>query len=66
LDEFVVGKFGDGVDAEGVSMARPVGRASVLVTNTAVPSGLKPSVSQHLRDTRFPDVVAALSSNPTA
>jgi len=28
-----------------------------LVTNTAVPSGLKPSVSEHLRDTTFPYVV---------
>jgi hypothetical protein len=28
-----------------------------LVTNTAVPSGLKPSVSQHLRHTNFPYVV---------
>jgi hypothetical protein len=30
-----------------------------LVTNTAVPSGLKPSVSQHLRDTKFPYGVPA-------
>lgn len=30
-----------------------------LVTNTAIPSGLKPSVSQHLRDTSFPYVVPA-------
>jgi len=28
-----------------------------LVTNTAVPSGLKPSVSEHLRDSSFPYVV---------
>jgi hypothetical protein len=28
-----------------------------LVTNTAVPSGLKPSVAEHLRDARFPYVV---------
>jgi hypothetical protein len=28
-----------------------------LVTNTAVPSGLKPSVAEHLRDTQFPYVV---------
>jgi hypothetical protein len=28
-----------------------------LVTNTAVPSGLKPSVAGHLRDSRFPYVV---------
>ena len=28
-----------------------------LVTNTAVPSGLKPSVTEHLRGTRFPYVV---------
>jgi hypothetical protein len=30
-----------------------------LVTNTAVASGLKPSVSQHLRDSSFPYVVPA-------
>ena len=30
-----------------------------LVTNTAVPSGLKPSVSGHLRDNNFPYVVPA-------
>jgi hypothetical protein len=30
-----------------------------IVTNTAVPSGLTPSVSQHLRDTKFPYVVPA-------
>jgi hypothetical protein len=30
-----------------------------LVTNTAVPSGLKPSVSKHLRDSSFPYVVPA-------
>ena len=30
-----------------------------LVTNMAVPSGLKPSVSQHLRDSNFPYVVPA-------
>ncbi|MFF3878296.1 DUF4331 family protein [Streptomyces sp. NPDC001978] len=30
-----------------------------LVTNTAVPSGLKPSVAQHLRTDRFPYVVPA-------
>jgi hypothetical protein len=30
-----------------------------LVTNTAVPSGLKPSVSGHLRDSNFPYVVPA-------
>lgn len=30
-----------------------------LVTNTAVPSGLKPSVTQHLRTDRFPYVVPA-------
>ena len=30
-----------------------------LVTNTAVPSGLKPSVSKHLRDSNFPYVVPA-------
>ena len=30
-----------------------------LVVNTAVPSGLKPSVSQQLRDTNFPYVVPA-------
>ena len=30
-----------------------------LVTNTAVPSGLKPSVSKHLRDSNFPFVVPA-------
>jgi hypothetical protein len=30
-----------------------------LVTNTAVPSGLKPSVAAHLRDTNFPHVVPA-------
>jgi hypothetical protein len=30
-----------------------------LVTNTAVASGLKPSVSQHLRDKTFPYVVPA-------
>ena len=30
-----------------------------LVTNTAVPSGLKPSVSEHLRDSNFPYVVPA-------
>jgi hypothetical protein len=30
-----------------------------LVTNTAVPSGLKHSVSEHLRDARFPYVVPA-------
>jgi Domain of unknown function (DUF4331) len=29
-----------------------------LVTNTAVPSGLKPSVAQHLRNGQFPYVVA--------
>jgi hypothetical protein len=28
-----------------------------LVTNMAVPSGLKPSVAQHLRGTNFPYVV---------
>ncbi len=28
-----------------------------LVTNTAVPSGLKPSVAEHLRNTKFPYVV---------
>jgi hypothetical protein len=28
-----------------------------LVTNAAVPSGLKPSVAEHLRDTQFPYVV---------
>jgi hypothetical protein len=28
-----------------------------LVTNTAIPSGLKPSISQQLRDTSFPYVV---------
>jgi hypothetical protein len=32
-----------------------------LVTNTAVPSGLKPSVSQQLRDSKFPYVVPASS-----
>ena len=31
-----------------------------LVLDTAVPSGLKPSVSQHLRGKNFPYVVAAL------
>ena len=30
-----------------------------LVTNTAVPSGLKPAVSKHLRDSNFPYVVPA-------
>jgi len=30
-----------------------------LVTNTAVPSGLKPSQSEHLRDSNFPYVVPA-------
>jgi len=30
-----------------------------LVTNTAVPSGLKPSVAKHLRDSNFPYVVPA-------
>ena len=30
-----------------------------LVTSTAVPSGLKPSVSKHLRDSNFPYVVPA-------
>jgi hypothetical protein len=30
-----------------------------LVTNAAVPSGLKPSVSGHLRDAQFPYVVPA-------
>jgi hypothetical protein len=30
-----------------------------LVTNMAVPSGLKPSISQHLRDSNFPYVVPA-------
>jgi Domain of unknown function (DUF4331) len=30
-----------------------------LVTDTAVPSGLKPSVAKHLRDTNFPYVVPA-------
>ena len=30
-----------------------------LVTNTAVPAGLKPSVSKHLRDSSFPYVVPA-------
>jgi hypothetical protein len=30
-----------------------------LVTNTAVRSGLKPSVSEHLRDSNFPYVVPA-------
>jgi hypothetical protein len=30
-----------------------------LVVNTAVPSGLKPSVSEHLRSGNFPYVVAA-------
>jgi hypothetical protein len=30
-----------------------------LVMNTAVPSGLKPSVSEQLRDTKFPYVVPA-------
>src|SRR5262249_52914805 len=30
-----------------------------LVTNTAVPSGLKPSISGHLRDSNFPYVVPA-------
>jgi Domain of unknown function (DUF4331) len=30
-----------------------------LVTDTAVPSGLKPSVATHLRDSRFPYVVPA-------
>jgi Domain of unknown function (DUF4331) len=30
-----------------------------LVTNTAVPSGLKPSVTKHLRDSNFPFVVPA-------
>ena len=30
-----------------------------LVTNTAVPSGLKPSVTKHLRESNFPFVVPA-------
>jgi hypothetical protein len=30
-----------------------------LVANTAVPSGLKPSVAEHLRDSNFPYVVPA-------
>jgi hypothetical protein len=30
-----------------------------LVTNTAVPSGLKPAVAKHLRDADFPYVVPA-------
>ncbi len=30
-----------------------------LVTNTAVPSGLKPSVTEHQRDSSFPYVVPA-------
>jgi hypothetical protein len=30
-----------------------------LVTNTAVPSGLKPSVAEHQRDSNFPYVVPA-------
>ena len=30
-----------------------------LVVNTAVPSGLKPSVSEHLRSGQFPYVVPA-------
>jgi Domain of unknown function (DUF4331) len=30
-----------------------------LVMNTAVPSGLKPSISEHLRDSKFPYVVPA-------
>ena len=30
-----------------------------LVAGTAVPSGLKPSVSKHLRDNQFPYVVPA-------
>jgi hypothetical protein len=30
-----------------------------LVSGTAVPSGLKPSVNKHLRDDKFPYVVPA-------
>ena len=52
------GRIGDSFNGRTQADNAPEAMLS-LVTNTAVPSGLKPSVSEHLRDSNFPYVVPA-------